>query len=93
MLAYNIDDKDIEKTEHKLFILRDENDKRLATLSIDGAKCLLTAFQLEKHIPMLYVLPEGDRAGCWLGDGVYIGGKLVSAFTLERQTWFCYSQA
>ena len=91
MLAYKIDDTDIAKTEHKLYVLRDENEKQMATLSYDGAKCLLIAFQLDKHIPMLAELDNDERAGCWLGDGVYIEGKLVSALTLERQTWFCYS--
>ena len=92
MYAVNyIDDSEIEKTEHKLYVLRDEEDKQMATLTYEGARCLLTAFELGKHIPMLTKLDDYERAGCWLGDGVYIEGRLVSAFTLERQTWFCYA--
>ena len=94
MYAVNyIDDKHIAKTEHKLFILRDESENRLATLSRQGAECLLTAFQMDLHIDGLDELSEGERQGCWLGDGVRIDGQLVTAFTLERQTWFCYSNA
>jgi len=91
MLAYKIDDSHIKKTEYKLFILRDQEGHRMASLTRNGAACFLSAFKLDKHIPDLDVIPEGEHAGYWLGDSTPIDGRLVTAFTLERQTWYCYS--
>lgn len=92
MYALNyIDDRHIEKTEHRLFTVRDDKANQLASLTYEGAKCFLAAFGLERHIPELDMILEGEYAGYWLGDGVSIDGQLVTAFTLERHTWFCYS--
>ena len=92
MLAYNyIDDTNIEKTEHRLFTVRDDKGNQLASLTYDGAKCFLTAFDLGKHIPELDVILDGEYAGYWLADSVNIEGNLVSAFTLTRSSWYCYT--
>ncbi len=91
MLAYKIDDNEIEKTEHRLFTVRDDRGSQLAALSYDGARRFLTAFGLEKHIPDLDLILDGEYAGYWLGDGVNIEGNLVAAFTLTRSSWYCYT--
>ena len=91
MYALQIEDEFIPKTEHRLFTVRDDRGDQLAALTYDGAKCFLTAFGLEKHIPELDMILEGEYAGYWLGDGANIDGNLVTAFTLTRSTWYCYS--
>lgn len=85
-----IDDSEIDKTEHRLFTVRDDKGNQLAALTYGGAVCFLTAFGLEKHIPELDTIKDGNYAGYWLGDARPIDGQLVTAFTLTRSTWSCY---
>lgn len=80
-----------QKEEYKLFTLRDQDGRQMASLTYGGAVCFLKSFGLEKHVPELDYILDGEYAGYWLGDGANIDGQLVTAFTLTRDTWYCYS--
>ena len=84
MLAHKIE-------EYKLFTVKDDKGHTLALLTYSGAVHFLKTFGLEKHIPELDMILDGEYAGYWLGDSVNIEGHLVSAFTLTRSTWQLHS--
>jgi len=91
MLANKIEDNEITKTAHKLYVMHDEKGNRMASLTHQGVLTFFKTFGLERHADLLDVIREGETAGFWLGDGVQIENRQVTAFTLTRETWDCYS--